>query len=129
MLWLEPLVEVATPEGRIGYGPVTAADVDGLVDAGCSTAADHPSRLGVVDDLPWLARQHRVTFARVGVIDPLSPDDYEAHGGLAGLRRALDDVAGRASSRRSPTPGCAAAAAPASRPASSGRPCSTAPTS
>src|SRR5690606_38398557 len=27
--------------------------------------------------------------ARVGVVDPLSPDDYVAHGGLAGLRAAL----------------------------------------
>ena len=34
--------------------------------------------------------QQRLTFARVGVIDPLSPDDYVAHGGLAGLRRALE---------------------------------------
>ena len=31
-----------------------------------------------------------MTFARVGVIDPLSSEDYVAHGGLAGLRRALE---------------------------------------
>src|SRR3954447_14520605 len=89
MLWLEPLVEIATADGRVGYGPVSPADVDGLVAAGLFDAAEHPSRLGVVEDLPWLATQNRVTFARVGVIDPLSPEDYLAHGGLTGLRRAL----------------------------------------
>ena len=89
MLWLEPLVEVVTPNGRVGYGPVAPAQVDGLVAAGMFDAADHPSRVGVVDDLPWLATQNRITFARVGVTDPLSPEDYVAHGGLAGLRRAL----------------------------------------
>ncbi|GAA3862713.1 formate dehydrogenase beta subunit [Streptomyces sp. NPDC003631] len=90
MLWLEPLVEVATPEGRIGYGPVAPSDVADLLAAGFLDGADHPLRLGVVDELPWLARQNRVTFTRVGIIDPISPEDYERHGGLVGLRRALD---------------------------------------
>ncbi|MBO1330996.1 NADH-quinone oxidoreductase subunit NuoF [Streptomyces sp. VRA16 Mangrove soil] len=89
MLWLEPLVEVATPAGRIGYGPVTPDDVPDLLAAGLLDGGDHPLRLGPVDQLPWLERQNRVTFARVGVIDPLSPEDYEAHGGLRGLRAAL----------------------------------------
>ncbi|KKD09949.1 formate dehydrogenase [Streptomyces sp. WM6386] len=90
MLWLEPMVEVATPRGRVGYGPVTPEDVDGLLAAGLLDGADHPLRLGLVDELPWLARQNRVTFARVGVIDPLSPQDYVEHGGLLGLRAALE---------------------------------------
>ena len=90
MLWLEPLVEVATSDGRIGYGPVTPGEVDDLVTAGLFAAAEHPSRVGVVDELPWMTSQDRITFARVGVTDPLSPNDYEAHGGLAGLRRALE---------------------------------------
>ncbi|MFM8267920.1 MAG: NADH-ubiquinone oxidoreductase-F iron-sulfur binding region domain-containing protein [Ilumatobacteraceae bacterium] len=89
MLWLEPMIEVSTPSGRIAYGPVTPDDVAGLLDAGLLDAADHPLRLGPVDDLPWMRGQQRVTFRRVGVIDPVDPDDYEAHGGLAGLRRAL----------------------------------------
>src|SRR3954447_17714812 len=89
MLWLEPLVEVATLDGRIGYGPIAATDVDGLVAAGLFDGADLPQRLGVVDELPWLAAQNRVTFTRIGVTDPLSAEDYEAHGGLAGLRAAL----------------------------------------
>src|SRR6201999_4549698 len=90
LLWLEPLVKVATPEGRVGYGPVAPAEVDGLVAAGLFDGQDHPSRVGVVEDLPWLATQTRVTFARVGITDPLSPNDYLSHGGLAGLWRALE---------------------------------------
>ena len=90
MLWLEPLVEVETHEGRVGYGPVAAADVDGLVDAGLLDGAEHAAAARPGRRPPWLRPQQRVTFARVGVIDPLSPDDYEAHGGLAGLRRALE---------------------------------------
>jgi formate dehydrogenase iron-sulfur subunit len=90
MLWLEPLVEVATPNGRIGYGPVAPSEVDHLVTAGMFEGGDHPSRVGVVEELPWMATQDRVTFARVGVTDPLSPSDYLSHGGLSGLRRALE---------------------------------------
>nr|WTB28755.1 NADH-quinone oxidoreductase subunit NuoF [Streptomyces sp. NBC_00830] len=90
MLWLEPLVEVATEHGRIGYGPVTPDDVPALFAAGLLDGDEHPLRLGPVDELPWLARQNRVTFARVGVIDPLSPADYVRHGGIAGLRAALE---------------------------------------
>ena len=29
LFWLEPMVEVATAEGRIAYGPVTVADISG----------------------------------------------------------------------------------------------------
>ncbi|MEU4163327.1 NADH-ubiquinone oxidoreductase-F iron-sulfur binding region domain-containing protein [Actinoplanes sp. NPDC026670] len=89
MLWLEPLVEVVTDRGRIGYGPVTPDDVDGLVAAGLLDGADHELCQGVVADLPWMRDQTRLCFARVGLTDPLSPGDYLAHGGLAGLRRAL----------------------------------------
>src|SRR3954467_1989075 len=91
MLWLEPLVEVATPDGRMGYGPIAATDVDGLVAAGLFDGADLPQRLGVVDELPWLAAQNRVTFTRIGITDPLSPDDYLRHGGVVGLVRALQN--------------------------------------
>ncbi|UWP85704.1 formate dehydrogenase beta subunit [Dactylosporangium fulvum] len=90
MLWLEPLIEVVTPEGRIAYGPVRPDDVEGLVAAGMLDGAEHGLRLGRTEDIAWLRDQTRVTFARVGVIDPLSTDDYLAHGGLKGLRRALE---------------------------------------
>ena len=84
MVWLEPLVEVETPAGRIGYGPVSPAQVEDIL-----AGTDGPLCLGPVEDLPWMKRQTRLTFARCGIIDPLSLTDYEAHGGLAGLRRAL----------------------------------------
>jgi formate dehydrogenase iron-sulfur subunit len=89
IFWLEPLVEVETPQGRRGYGPVSAEDVAGLFDAGFQTGGDHPLALGAVSELPWLARQTRITFARCGVVDPASLEAYRAHGGLAGLGRAL----------------------------------------
>jgi formate dehydrogenase iron-sulfur subunit len=90
MLWLEPLVEIATPEGRVAYGPVSVDDVDDLLAAGLLAGAEHPKRLGLTEGIEWLSRQSRVTFARVGVVDPLSADDYLAHGGMTGLRRALE---------------------------------------
>jgi len=92
MLWLEPLVEVTAPEGRYAFGPVRAADVASLFDSGFldPASAEHPLALGPTDDLDWLRRQTRLTYGRVGVIDPLSPEDYVAHGGLVGLRKALE---------------------------------------
>ncbi|KAG0188457.1 hypothetical protein DFQ28_004797 [Apophysomyces sp. BC1034] len=95
--WLEPLVEVATSRGRIGYANTEPGDVDALFDVGFHTdedavqarAALHPKCVGVVDDIPYLRKQQRLTFARIGIVDPLSIDDYVAHGGLQGLRRAL----------------------------------------
>ena len=89
MAWLEPLVEVATPAGRIAYGPVAPEQVEGLLDAGLLGGAAHPLCLGPTEAIPYLARQRRISFARVGVIDPLSLADYEAHGGWAGLKRAV----------------------------------------
>jgi formate dehydrogenase iron-sulfur subunit len=89
MLWLEPLVEVVVAGTRIAYGPVAPADVPGLLAADVLHGGEHPLRLGPTHELPWMQRQQRVTFQRVGVIDPRSAADYEAHGGVAGLRRAL----------------------------------------
>ncbi len=89
MFWLEPLVEVQTAAGRFAYGPVMPEDVDSLFDAGFLQGRPHPLCLGLTDALPWLKSQQRLTFARMGLTDPLSLDDYEAHGGLAGLRRAI----------------------------------------
>ncbi|MEQ1581985.1 MAG: NADH-ubiquinone oxidoreductase-F iron-sulfur binding region domain-containing protein [Steroidobacteraceae bacterium] len=89
LTWLEPLVEVATAAGRLAYGPVLEADVAGLFDAGFITGAQHRLSLGPIDQHPYLANQQRVTFARVGVIDPVSVAEYVAHDGFQGLREAL----------------------------------------
>jgi len=89
LYWLEPLVEVETSEGRIAYGPVAPDDLESLFAADVLAGGAHPLRLGVTDQIPYLAKQERLTCARVGVIDPVSLDDYRAHGGFAGLERAL----------------------------------------
>lgn len=89
MFWLEPLIEVLTPSGRTAYGPVTPADVPGLFDAGFLQGGTHPLALGITQELPFLKNQERLTFARIGITDPLSLDDYKAHEGFKGLERAL----------------------------------------
>ena len=88
LFWLEPLVEVLTPQGRIAYGPVQPEDVTGLFDAGFHHGDTHALCHGLTEQIPFLARQERLCFARVGVTDPLSLDDYLAYGGFAGLKRA-----------------------------------------
>lgn len=89
MFWLEPLVEVKTEAGRVGYGPVSADDVPALFDAGLPEGKAHALSIGVVDEHPFLKKQERLTFARLGITDPVSLDDYIAHEGYAGLTRAL----------------------------------------
>ncbi len=89
MFWLEPLVEVETPAGRVGYGPVTPDDVAGLLAGGLLEGRDHALFLGLVEELPFFKSQQRLTFRRVGIVDPTSVADYVAHGGYAGLERAL----------------------------------------
>ncbi len=89
LFWLEPLVEVQTRAGRMGYGPVQASDVPGLFAAGFLTGGQHARSLGPVESIPYLKNQERLTCSRLGVIDPLSLDDYRAHGGYEGLQAAL----------------------------------------
>jgi formate dehydrogenase iron-sulfur subunit len=89
LLYLEPLVEVETPDGRVGYANVEVEDVATLFAAGFLEGGQHARGVGLVEQIPYLSRQQRLTFARIGITDPLSTDDYLAHGGLEGLRRAL----------------------------------------
>ncbi len=90
MYWLEPLVEVVTDSGRVGYGPVSAADVPRLLDARMLEGAVDGLRLGDPGNHPWMRSQQRLTSARLGLIDPCDLDDYPAHGGYQGLDAALD---------------------------------------
>lgn len=90
LLWLEPLVEVQTAQGRFGFGPVSPDDVRELFERGFPAPIEHPCALGLVDDIAYLKNQQRLTFGRIGITDPLSTADYAAHGGWRGLRRALD---------------------------------------
>ncbi len=90
LMWLEPLVEVELDDGlRIAYGPVQPQDVPSLFEAGFLQGGDHDLGHGPTDDIPYLKNQERLTFARCGVIDPLSLASYVAMGGYEGLRRAL----------------------------------------
>jgi formate dehydrogenase iron-sulfur subunit len=89
LYWLEPMVEVATLAGRIAYGPVQAGDVTSLFEAKFHEGARHTLFLGNIEDHPYLKNQERLTFARCGIIDPVSVADYMAHGGFAGLKKAL----------------------------------------
>ena len=89
MCWLEPLVEVVVGAERYGYGPVTERDIPALFAADFLKNGDHPLKLGRVDEIPYLASQQRLTFERVGVIEPTRLTDYVEHGGYEGLRKAL----------------------------------------
>jgi formate dehydrogenase iron-sulfur subunit len=89
MAFAEPFVEVETARGRVGYGPVAVADVKALFKAQFHTGGKHKLSYGPVDSISYLARQERLTFARAGITDPVSIEDYRAHGGFVGLKKAL----------------------------------------
>ena len=89
LFWLEPFVEVATDKGRVAFAPVQPKDVPSLFDADFLHAGAHPLNLGLTEELSWLKKQQRLTFARVGITDPVSLDDYIAHDGYKGLTNAL----------------------------------------
>ena len=89
LYWLEPLLEVETADGRIAYGPVEAGDVATLLDNGLLAGAKHPLYLGNIEELPYFKNQQRLTFARVGLTDPVNINDYLAHDGYRGLKNAL----------------------------------------
>jgi len=90
MFWLETMVEVETPKGRVAYGPVMPKDVSTLFDADFINAGAHPLNLGLTDEIEWLKKQERLTFARVGITDPVSVEDYVSHDGYQGLKNALN---------------------------------------
>ncbi|MBI1649040.1 formate dehydrogenase beta subunit [Hyphomicrobium sulfonivorans] len=89
MLWLEPLVEVETPEGRIAYGPVKTSDVEDLFGTGFLEGKAHRLCHGLTAEIPYFKNQERLTFARVGLIDPLSIEDYRKYDGYVGLTKAM----------------------------------------
>lgn len=90
LFWLEPFVEVDTEQGRVGYGPVSCTDVDSLFEEKFFIGQQqHPLCQGLVEDIPYLKNQQRLTFARAGITDPLSLSDYQQHGGFTGLKKAL----------------------------------------
>lgn len=89
LYWLEPLVEVQTSTGRVGYGPVDVDDIASLFDADFLHGGGHALAQGLTENIAWLQQQERLCFKRVGLADPLSLPDYERQGGWNGLRAAL----------------------------------------
>jgi formate dehydrogenase iron-sulfur subunit len=89
LFWLEPLVEVETSQGRVAYGPVQTEDVASLLDAGFLEGKQHPLYLGNIEEIAYFKNQNRLTFARVGLTDPVNIEDYLAHEGYRGLKNAL----------------------------------------
>lgn len=89
LFWLEPMVEVLTVDGRVAFGPVQVEDIASLFDANFLNGGAHTLGHGLTEELAYLKQQERLTFARMGVTDPLSIEDYIAHEGYTGLRRAL----------------------------------------
>jgi formate dehydrogenase iron-sulfur subunit len=90
LFWLEPMIEIETSQGRVAYGPVATDDIESLLDQGLLTGDQtHPLSLGVTEEIPFLKNQQRLTFKRAGIIDPTNLEDYEAHGGYIGLKRAI----------------------------------------
>ena len=87
--FLEPLVEIDSDAGRVGFANITVEQVPTLFAGTALPDATHALSIGRVAAHPWLRDQQRLTFARAGVIDPLSLDDYRVHGGMVGLARAL----------------------------------------
>jgi formate dehydrogenase iron-sulfur subunit len=94
LLWLEPMVEVLVDGVRYAYGPVHPSAVPSLFDSAFHSASGdaakrHPLAHGPTEEIEYLKRQQRLTFARVGITDPRSLADYLAHGGYRGLKSAL----------------------------------------
>lgn len=90
--WLEPLLEIENPDNtteRIAYGPVQVSDVTTLFDADFLNAGEHSLKLGNIETIPWFQQQQRLTFSRCGIIDSLSLESYQEHGGFRGLEQAL----------------------------------------
>lgn len=94
LYWLEPMIEIETEKGRVAYGPVTVDDAEGFMESLCWLENDkHPLYLGLTQEIPYLKNQQRLTFSRVGIIEPLSLDDYCSHDGFSGLKQSLNSSA------------------------------------
>ena len=70
--YLEPMIERDGPVGRVAWTNVTVADLPNVI----------AGKGGVpVDSIPYLAKQTRVTFANLGITEPLALDEYQSRGG------------------------------------------------
>ena len=95
LYWLEPMIEVETSQGRMAYGPVESSDVASIIEDITNNILDekqpaHSLALGLTENIPYLKKQTRITFARVGITDPTSLADYLALDGFKGLQKSLE---------------------------------------
>lgn len=88
LYWLEPMIEIEQDGLRHAFGPVQTDDLDSLL-ANDAPNTKHEKYLGLTDELEWITQQQRLTFSRVGKIDPLSLEAYKIHDGFKGLEIAL----------------------------------------
>jgi len=78
--YLEPMIERNEPNGRMAWTNVTVANLPNVI----------AGQGGVpVDSISYLAKQTRVTFANLGITEPLALDEYQSRGGFKGLEAAL----------------------------------------
>jgi formate dehydrogenase iron-sulfur subunit len=89
LFWLEPMIEVETSKGRVAYGPVNEKDVRSLFDKEFYLGNEHELSLGLTEEIDWLKNQERLTYARVGITDPVCIEDYKKHDGFKGLERSI----------------------------------------
>ena len=85
---LEPLMEVDLGKGRVAYGPVNRQEALEIVSSD-SPLETHEKYLGALDQHTLMSLQDRLTFHRVGIIEPLDIEAYESMGGWAGLHNAI----------------------------------------
>ncbi|HUL53114.1 MAG TPA: NADH-ubiquinone oxidoreductase-F iron-sulfur binding region domain-containing protein [Opitutaceae bacterium] len=94
-------VLICQPEGIL-YQKVAPADVAEIVEQTVGHGvivdrlvwrkAETGEPLVRVQDNPFFSRQVKIALRNCGVIDPLSLDDYLAHGGYTALRKALTSM-------------------------------------
>ncbi len=89
LVWAEPLVEVETAKGRIGYSNITKSDVASLFDCDFLNGGAHEKHVGLVSEIPYLKNQERLSFARNGLGDPSNIETYVSLGGFDGLAKAI----------------------------------------
>jgi formate dehydrogenase iron-sulfur subunit len=78
--FLEPLVEMDTSKGRVAWAHATDKDAAKIAAGKGATP---------LDQIPFLSNQTRFTFARAGLLDPLSIEAFRKLGGFRGLQKAI----------------------------------------
>ncbi len=102
MCFREPLVEIRDGQTRIIYGdvdPKRAAEIYETHIAGGQEIAEYvvckftDNKLVGGSELSFLAPQERIVLRNCGLINPESLTDYEARGGYAATRKAINEMA------------------------------------